>query len=434
MPLVLNPTTDPATGGPLTIGLTGITPDRLAGLSLDAVKRLAVTADERPAELGELFSISGDAADSVLECRGDFSRVHFVGAGMAAGTIRVTGSVGRHAAESMTGGRLEVAGDAGDWLAAEMSGGEVVIGGSAGDNLAGALPGSDHGLRGGVVVVLGDVGCLTGQRMRRGIVAVGGNCGAAPAFEMRAGTVVVAGRVGAQPGLGMRRGSLVALADQPAIPATFHRGRAWLPPFIGLQLTELRPPVKVVRRENDEAALRQPRREGPVGREITAGRILVPEVRRQTLQAVLRDDHRPLLPGPQPARQQQVTPGERGVPALQDDLVNGPSRPLRQRPSPDAARRPGLRPHADDLRVKVLAERGHLRTPACGLPRLHPPPQEIVPRPLGRQDLRLRVGRVRRVLPNDKVPLARVVEVEPLAQLADESTVVVAIDPPEGAR
>ena len=46
----------------------------------------------------------------------------------------------------------------------------------------------------------------------------------------------------------------------------------------------------------------------------------------------------------------------------------------------------------------------------------------------------MRVGRVRRVLPNDKVPLARVVEVEPLAQLADESTVVVAIDPPEGAR
>ena len=240
MPLVLTPATDPASGGPLAISLAGITPDRLADVSLDAVKRLSVTADERTAELGELFSVSGDMADSVLECRGDFSRVHFVGAGMASGTIRVTGSVGRHAAESMTGGRLEVAGDAGDWMAAEMSGGEVVVAGSAGDNVAGALPGSDHGLRGGMVVVLGDVGCLAGQRMRRGIVAVGGNCGAAPAFEMRAGTVVVAGRVGPQPGLGMRRGSLVALADQPAIPATFHRGRAWLPPFIGLQLAELR--------------------------------------------------------------------------------------------------------------------------------------------------------------------------------------------------
>jgi formylmethanofuran dehydrogenase subunit C len=240
MPLVLAPATDPATGGPLAISLAGITPDRLAGLSLDAVKGLAVTADERPAELGELFSISGDTAGSVLECHGDFSRVHSVGAGMAEGTIRVTGNVGRHAAEGMRGGRLEVAGDAGDWLAAELSGGEVMVEGSAGDNVAGALPGSDHGLRGGVVVVMGDVGRLAGQRMRRGIVAVGGDCGAAAAFEMRAGTVLVAGRVGPHPGLGMRRGSLVALADQPAIPASFHRGRAWLPPFIGLQLAELR--------------------------------------------------------------------------------------------------------------------------------------------------------------------------------------------------
>ncbi|MFM8414987.1 MAG: formylmethanofuran dehydrogenase subunit C [Planctomycetota bacterium] len=239
MPLVLTPATDPATGGPLSIDLAGITPDRLAGLSLDAVKRLPVRADERAAEVGDLFSVAGEV-DGVLECRGDFSRIHFVGAGMAAGTIRVMGSVGRHAAEGMTGGRLDVAGDAGDWLAAEMGGGEVVIGGGAGDNVGGALPGSDHGMRGGLVMVAGDVGRLAGQRLRRGVVAVGGGCGAAAAFEMRAGTVLVAGRIGPHPGLGMRRGSLVALADRPAIPATFERGRAWLPPFIGLQLAALR--------------------------------------------------------------------------------------------------------------------------------------------------------------------------------------------------
>ena len=239
MPLVLTPATDPATGGPLSIDLTGITPDRLGGLALAAVRRLPVRADERVAELGELFAATG-AADDVLECRGDFSRVHFVAAGMAAGTIRVSGSVGRHAAETMTGGRLEVTGDAGDWLAAELGGGDVVIGGSAGDNVGGALPGSDHGMRGGLVMVAGDVGHLAGQRLRRGVVAVGGSCGGAAAFEMRAGTVLVAGRIGPHPGLGMRRGSLVALADRPPIPATFRQGRAWLPPFIGLQLAGLR--------------------------------------------------------------------------------------------------------------------------------------------------------------------------------------------------
>jgi formylmethanofuran dehydrogenase subunit C len=239
MPLVLTPATDPAAGGPLSIDLSGITPDRLAGLGLDAVRRLPIRADERPATFGDLFTIAGTAADGLLECRGDFGRVHRLGAGMASGTIRVAGDVGRHAAEGMTGGRLEVAGDAGDWLAAEMSGGEVLVGGSAGDNLGAALPGSDHGMRGGLVVVAGHSGRLAAARMRRGLVAVGGDCGDAAGFEMRAGTLMVAGRVGRHPGLGMGRGSLVALADRPAVPATFRRGRAWTPPYLAVVLRRL---------------------------------------------------------------------------------------------------------------------------------------------------------------------------------------------------
>ena len=239
MSLVLTPATDPAAGGPLSIDLSGITPDRLTQLGLDAVNRLPIRADERPAELGELFAISGSAADGVLECQGDFSRVHHVGAGLVAGTVRVSGSIGRHAAEGMRGGRLEVAGDAGDWLAAELHGGEVFVGGDAGDNLAGAMPGSDHGMRGGLVVIVGGAGHLAAARMRRGIVAVGGDCGDAAGFEMRAGTLVVAGRFGRHPGLGLRRGSLVALADRPDVPATFRRGRAWAPPYLPLVLKGL---------------------------------------------------------------------------------------------------------------------------------------------------------------------------------------------------
>jgi formylmethanofuran dehydrogenase subunit C len=240
MPLTLTPRTDPADGGPLAIDLLGITPDRLAGLSLDAVERRMVRADERPAELGELFTIEGEIGDGVLECRGDFSRVHFLAAGMSAGHVRVGGPVGRHAAAGMAGGRLEVAGSAGDGLAAEISGGEVHVAGSAGDNVAGARPGSREGMRGGLVIIAGDVGRLAGQRMRRGVFAVGGGCDEGAAFEMRAGTMVVAGRVGPRAGLGMARGSLVALADHPAIPATFYPGRAWLPPFIALLLGRLR--------------------------------------------------------------------------------------------------------------------------------------------------------------------------------------------------
>lgn len=240
MPLVLAPITDPAAGGPLAIDLAGVVPDRLTGCTADATRRLPITADERPAQLGELFAVAGDAGDGVVECRGDFSRVHRLGAGMTAGCIRVTGSVGRHAAEDMVGGRLEVGGDAGDWLAVGMAGGLVQVAGDAGDNAGGARPGAAHGMCGGTVVVAGDVGDLAGQRMRRGIVAVAGGCGEAAALEMRAGTVIVAGQVGPLPGLGMRRGSLVALATRPGIPATFQCGRAWTPPFLPLLLTRLR--------------------------------------------------------------------------------------------------------------------------------------------------------------------------------------------------
>jgi formylmethanofuran dehydrogenase subunit C len=237
MPLVLAPLSDPA--GPLSIDLDGILPDRVRGLSLPEIAGLRVQADGSLCDLGELFSIDGDPADNRIECRGDFSRVHRIGARLAAGGIDVRGCAGRHTGAGMAGGRLTVAGNAGDWLAAEMTGGELVVEGDAGDNAASALPGSPYGVRGGIVIVGGSVGSLAGGRMRRGILAVGGDCGAAAAFEMRAGTVVVGGRVGQQPALGMRRGSLIALGPNPEIPPAFSRGAAWSPAFLPLLLRRL---------------------------------------------------------------------------------------------------------------------------------------------------------------------------------------------------
>lgn len=46
----------------------------------------------------------------------------------------------------------------------------------------------------------------------------------------------------------------------------------------------------------------------------------------------------------------------------------------------------------------------------------------------GNISLGLRVGRVRRIVPNDTVPGARIVEVEPFGQLAEEATVIVAME------
>ena len=237
MPLVLVPHAGPR--GPLAIDLDGILPGRVGGLDTAAIARLPITADGRPCSLGDVFAVSGAAADGRIECRGDFSRVHRVGAGLDAGRIDVCGDVGRHAGTGMSGGTLAVAGSAGDWLACEMTGGEVRVGGRCGDNAAGALPGSPFGMRGGLVVVAGDAGCLAGARMRRGVLAIGGDCGAAAAFEMRAGTVVVGGTLGGHPAAGMRRGSLVALRSTPRLPATFAAGAAWNPAFLPLLLRRL---------------------------------------------------------------------------------------------------------------------------------------------------------------------------------------------------
>lgn len=238
MPLIVT-LRDLDRAAPLGIDLGGILPHVVSGLSLQAIARLTVRADERPCSFGDLVTLSGDPSDGRIECRGDFSRVHRLGAGMSEGRIDVHGSIGRHAGEGMSGGSLAIHGDADDWLAAGMAGGTIRVAGRTGDNAAAALPGNDTGMLGGIVVVAGDAGSLAGARMRRGILAIGGACGEAPAFELRAGTVVVGGRVGAHPAVGMRRGSLVALGDIPAVPPTFVRGAAWHPAFLPLMLSRL---------------------------------------------------------------------------------------------------------------------------------------------------------------------------------------------------
>lgn len=224
----------PRDGMPASIDLAGIGPDALAPLGPDAILRMEIVADGRPAELGDCFTIEGDAADGQLLCEGDFSRVDGVGAGMAAGRMQVRGTVGRRAGAGMQGGLLEIVGGAGDWLAVGMAGGTLRVEGDAGDDAAAAPPGGAVGMTAGTVLVGGRVGQRAGARMRRGILAVGGDCGAAAGLELRAGTVVVCGRLGPDAGVGMRRGSIVAAGPATAPGAWFLPGATWEPPVLRL--------------------------------------------------------------------------------------------------------------------------------------------------------------------------------------------------------
>lgn len=233
MPLVIRP----RDGLPTTadIDLSGITPDRLAGLAIAAIERIPIGFDGAPQPLAALFSLGGDVdADGRIECHGDFSRVRGIAGGMRSGRIEVFGAVGDHAGAGMEGGDLLVHGPAGDWLAAGMTGGIVHVGGAVGDAAAAALPGDHGGMTGGLVMIEGSAGRLAGSRMRRGIVAIGGDCGTGAGFEMRAGTVIVVGRLGRHAGLGMRRGSIIAAGPPPEPLPTFVPGETWSPPFLAL--------------------------------------------------------------------------------------------------------------------------------------------------------------------------------------------------------
>src|SRR5689334_24983739 len=92
-----------------------LSPDRLAGLSNEAVRALPVHLGKRTLRLDELFTVEGDGSDE-LEIRGDLTKVKWVGKGMTRGRVTVAGNVGMHLGAHMKGGAIEVRGNAGDWV------------------------------------------------------------------------------------------------------------------------------------------------------------------------------------------------------------------------------------------------------------------------------------------------------------------------------
>ena len=232
----------------LPIELQGVLPAALADKSLSEIESVPVQQGNRQVPLAEFFQISGEAGERVWRFEGDLSRVHWLAAGMDAGTIHVAGSVGRHAASGMTGGTLTVDGDAGDCLGAEMSGGFVDISGSAGNLIGAPYRGGRRGMTGGTILIRGNVGDELGRAMRRGLIAVAGDVGAAAGYDFLAGTILIGGSAGPRLGAGTRRGTIVlsratrcaestsrsAGTTQPPLPPTFRRAGRYQPTFLRL--------------------------------------------------------------------------------------------------------------------------------------------------------------------------------------------------------
>ncbi len=203
----------------------GLVPHAVRGLGLADVERFEVFHGNECRRLADFFAVSGSAADGQILFEGDLSGVHWIGAGMADGVVRVEGHAGRHLGSQMTGGEIHVSGNAGDWVGGEMQGGLIHVRGRAGNLVGGAYRGSPRGMTGGTILVDGDVGDEVGHTMRRGLLAVGGACGDFVGINLIAGTVLVFGRCGIRPGAAMRRGTLGLFGHEPPrLLPTFRAG------------------------------------------------------------------------------------------------------------------------------------------------------------------------------------------------------------------
>jgi formylmethanofuran dehydrogenase subunit C len=199
-----------------------ISPDRLAGLSLEKIRSLEVWEGNRNVKILELFQVGGDdlpaaPQETTLRLEGDFSRVKRVGEGMSAGTVEVYGEVGMRAGSNMAGGLLRVEGNAGDWLGREMRGGKIVIVGDAGNYVGSGYRGEKCGMRGGEIDIEGNAGAYLGEHMCGGAIRVKGDAGDFPGAANQGGTIFIGG--GAYlPGAEMTKGSITVRGRAEVLP------------------------------------------------------------------------------------------------------------------------------------------------------------------------------------------------------------------------
>ncbi len=218
----------------------GIIPVQVCGKSLAEIEKLPVFHGNEPGTLADFFNVTGDPTDQQINWSGNLAGVHWIGAGMQAGHIRIEGDAGRHIGSEMTGGSIEVTGDASDWVGAEMQGGMIHVAGRAGHLIGSAYRGSPQGMKGGTIRIDGDVGNEVGHSMRRGLLVIGGNSGDLIGFNMLAGTICVFGESGIRHGAGMHRGTLAFLGShRPELLPSFRYACRYQPDVLRLLLRRL---------------------------------------------------------------------------------------------------------------------------------------------------------------------------------------------------
>lgn len=209
-----------------------LTPDNLNGKAIDEIGAITLGAGKNALRVSDLFDISGsDSQQLVFKNTG--SRLDYIGANMASGSITIEGDAGAYLGFGMKNGTILCKGNATAFAACSMRGGLLTINGNAGDFLGAGSEGLRKGMLGGTVIVKGNTGDRTGDQMRRGLILIEGNTGDYCGSRMIAGTIGVHGNTGAYTGFNMHRGTLL-LKKTPQLHATMLDCGAHTLPFLNL--------------------------------------------------------------------------------------------------------------------------------------------------------------------------------------------------------
>lgn len=222
------------------VEVEGITPDTVGDKSLAKIERGDIYHGNVKVPLAEFFDATGDPSDQQIVWEGDLAGVHWIGAKMTAGRVRVVGSAGRHVGSEMKGGEIVVEGDVSDWVGGELHGGLIRVRGRAGHLAGAAYRGGTRGMTGGTLLIHGAAGNEVGHAMRRGLLAVGGGVADMAGFNMLAGTILVFGDSGIRHGAGMKRGTLGFFGPKrPELLPSFRHACRYRPEALQLVLRHL---------------------------------------------------------------------------------------------------------------------------------------------------------------------------------------------------
>jgi formylmethanofuran dehydrogenase subunit C len=198
------------------VEIEGLTPDWACTKTVSEIEQFEIFHGNRKLRLAEMFRVSGDPGDKRMDFEGNLSGVHWIGAHMRTGHVRVHGPAGRHIGSELRGGEIHIEGDAGGWVGCEMRGGFIHVRGNAGHLVGAAYRGSAKGMRGGTIIVDGNAGNEIGLSMQQGVIAIGGEAGDMLGFNMTDGTIIVFGDAGIRPGAGMHGGTIALLGPTPS--------------------------------------------------------------------------------------------------------------------------------------------------------------------------------------------------------------------------